>query len=89
VHEAAEISAARFLWQPNAYDLVMLDFHRYSSDETLEFYGRVKDASPAQRFAFLMGAPLYLSLTWPGEVAVDSALRGQWAEAARRVMAAA
>ncbi len=31
VHEAEEISAARFLWQPHVYDLVMLDARRYSS----------------------------------------------------------
>ena len=30
VHAAEEISAARFLWQPNIYDLVMLDVRRYS-----------------------------------------------------------
>jgi response regulator RpfG family c-di-GMP phosphodiesterase len=29
VHEAEEIPAARFLWQPNVYDLVMLDVRRY------------------------------------------------------------
>jgi BarA-like signal transduction histidine kinase len=30
VHEAEEIPAARFLWQPDVYDLVMLDVRRYS-----------------------------------------------------------
>jgi hypothetical protein len=38
VHEAEEISAARFLWQPQVYDLVMLDVRRYSPAEALEFY---------------------------------------------------
>ena len=65
VHEAEELSGARFLWQPNVYDLVMLDVRRYSPGETLEFYGRIKDASPGQLFAFLTGAPIYLSLNWP------------------------
>ena len=41
VHDAEEISAARFLWQPNVYDLVMLDVRRYSPAEALEFYGEV------------------------------------------------
>ena len=41
VNEAEEISAARFLWQPNVYDLVMLDVRRYSPAEALEFYGEV------------------------------------------------
>jgi hypothetical protein len=78
-----------FSGTPNVYDLVMLDFRRYSADETLEFYGHIRGASPGQRFAFLMGAPTYLSLEWPGEIAVNSALRGQWGETVRRVMAAA
>ena len=30
VHEAEEISSARFLWQPQVYDLVMFDICRYS-----------------------------------------------------------
>ncbi|MGH9546299.1 MAG: hypothetical protein ACRD23_13910 [Terriglobales bacterium] len=90
VHEAAEIpEARRYLWQPNAYDLVMLDVRRYPSDEMLEFYAQIRDASPRQRFAFLMGAPTYVSHTWPGEVIVDDALRGQWGETVRRLMAAA
>src|SRR5882672_2346536 len=46
VHEAEEISAARFLWQPNVYDLVMLDVRRYSPEETREFYGEIKGARP-------------------------------------------
>ena len=84
-----DVSTARFLWQPDVYDLVMLDVRRYSPGETLEFYGQVRDASPRQRFAFLMGAPTYLSRTWPSEVTVDSALRGQWGETVRRLMTAA
>jgi len=89
VHEAEDLFTARFLWRPDLYHLVMLDVRRYSSDETLEFYGQIRDASPGQRFAFLMGPPIYLSLTWPGEVTVDSVLREQWGETVRRFMAAA
>ena len=89
VHEAEDLSTARFLWQPNVYHLVMLDIRRYSPGEALEFYAQIRDASPGQRFAFLMGPPTYLSLTWPGEVTVDSVLRGQWAETVRQLMAAA
>jgi hypothetical protein len=89
VHEAEELFPARFLWQPNLYDLVMLDVRRYSPGEVLEFYGQIRDTSPGQRFAFLMGAPTYLSLNWPAEITVDRVLRGQWAETVRRFMAAA
>ena len=89
VHEGEEFSGARFLWQPNVYDLVMLDVRRYPPGETLEFYEQIKDASPRQQFAFLMGSPMYLSRTWPGEVAGDDVSRGQWAETVKRFMAAA
>jgi PleD family two-component response regulator len=89
VQEAEEISRARFLWQPNVYDLIMLDVRRYSPGEALEFYEQMKDASPQQQFAFLIGPPRYLSRTWPGEVASGDTSRGQWAETVRRFLAAA
>jgi len=88
VHEAEEISAARFLWQPNVYDLVMLDVRRYSPGEALEFYEQLKGASPRQQFAFLMGSPRYLSRTWPGEVTGDDTSRG-WGETVKHFLAAA
>jgi ActR/RegA family two-component response regulator len=89
VHAAEEISAARSLWQPNFYDLVMLDVRRYSPGETLEFYEQIKDKSPQQRIVFLVGAPTYLSLRWPGEVSVGEDSRGQWGETVKRFLAAA
>jgi hypothetical protein len=89
VHEAEEFSAARFLWQPNVYDLVMLDVRRYFPAEALEFYEQLKGASPRQQFAFLMGPPQYLSRTWPGEVAAGDTSRGQWSETVRHFLTAA
>jgi hypothetical protein len=89
VHEAGEFSGARFLWQPNVYDLVMLDVRRYSSEETREFYEQIKGASRRQEFAFLMGSPRYLSRIWPDEVSADDASRGQWGETVKRFLAAA
>ena len=89
VNEAEEISAARFLWQPNVYDLVMLDLRRYSPEETREFYEQIKGASPRQQVAFLVGAPVYLSRTWPDEVAAGDPSRGQWSEMVKRFLAAA
>src|SRR2546425_191192 len=80
---------ARFLWQPNFYDLVMLDVRRYSPGETFEFYEQIKDKSPQQRIVLLVGAPTYLSLTWPGEVSVGENSRGQWGETVRRFLTAA
>jgi ActR/RegA family two-component response regulator len=89
VHAAEEISAARSLWQPNIYDLVMLDVRRYPQGETLEFYEEIKQASPRERVVFLVGPPTYLSLTWPGEVIAEDASSGQWGETVRRFLAAA
>ncbi len=89
VHEAEEISAARFLWQPHVYDLVMLDVRRYSPAETLEFYGEVMHRSPHEHFVFLLGPPKYLSRTWPDEVTVDDVSRGEWGETVKRFLAAA
>ena len=83
------ISGARFLWQTSVYDLVMVDVRRYSSEEMQEFYEQIKGARPRQQFAFLMGSPRYLSRTWPGEVAVDDTLRGQWGETVKHFLAAA
>src|SRR5260370_38731972 len=64
VHAAEEISAARFLWQPDIYDLVMLDVRRYSPSKTLELYEQITQTRPRERFVFLVCPPSYLSLTW-------------------------
>jgi CheY-like chemotaxis protein len=89
VHAAADLSGARFLWQPNVYDLIMLDVRRYSPGEALEFYEQIREASPHQRFAFLIGPPTYLSLAWPQEAIAEDASSGQWGETVRRFLAAA
>ena len=89
VQEAEELPKARILWQPNVFDLVMLDVRRYSPEETIEFYSEVKSASPRQRIVFLTGPPKYLSSTWPGELAPGDTSRGQWGETVKRLLAAA
>jgi response regulator RpfG family c-di-GMP phosphodiesterase len=89
VHEAEEISAARFLWQPHVYDLVMLDARRYSSEETREFYEQIRAADPRQQIVFLTGPPKYVSRTWPGEIASGDTSRGQWGETVKRFLTAA
>jgi hypothetical protein len=68
VHPAEDLSAARFLWQPNVYDLILLDVRRHLPGEALEFYQQIKETSPRERFAFLAGPPVYLSLTSPEEI---------------------
>jgi hypothetical protein len=71
------------------YDFVLLDVRRYPAGEALEWWEQIKDRSPRQRIAFLVGAPTYLSLTWPGEIRVGEISRGQWGETVRRFLAAA
>jgi CheY-like chemotaxis protein len=68
VHTVEDLADARVVWEPNFYDLVLLDVRRYLAGEALEFYERIKEASPRERFAFLVGPPAYLSLSWPAEV---------------------
>ncbi len=89
VHEAEDLSTARFLWQPDVYNLVMLDVRRYFPAEALEFYEQIKGASLRQQFVFLMGPPKYLSRTWPGDVTAGDTSRGQWGETVKRFLAAA
>jgi DNA-binding NtrC family response regulator len=88
VHAAEGISAARSLWQPRIYDLVMLDVRRYSPGETLEFFEQIKQASPHEQVVFLVGPPTYLSLAWPGEAFAEDASSGQWGATVRRFLAA-
>jgi DNA-binding NtrC family response regulator len=89
VHEAEELSRARFLWQPSVYHLVMLDVRRYSTEDVLEFYEQIKDRSPHEQIVFLVGSPTYLSRTWPGEVTTEDASSGQWGETVKRFLDAA
>jgi CheY-like chemotaxis protein len=89
VHAAADLSGARFLWHPNVYRLIMLDVRRYSPGDALEFCEQIREASPHERIAFLVGPPTYLSLTWPGEVVAEDASSGQWRETVNRFLAAA
>jgi len=76
-------------WQPNVYDLILLDVRRHLPGEALEFYEQIKHSAPWQCFAFLIGPPVYLSRTWPGEVTADDASQGQWRATINRFLAAA
>jgi CheY-like chemotaxis protein len=89
VHAAKDLWGARFLWQPNVYDLILLDVRRHLPGEALEFYEQITTASPKEHFAFLVGPPVYLSRTWPGEVTVDDASQGQWRATINRFLTAA
>ena len=89
VHAAEDLCGARFLWQPNVYDLILLDVRRHLPGEALEFYEQIGTASPKEHFAFLVGPPVYLSRTWPGEVTEVDASQGQWGATVGRFLTAA
>ena len=89
VHEADSLQAARFLWQPNVYDLILFDVRRHLPGEALEFYEQIRSASPKEHFAFLVGPPVYLSRTWPGEATLDDASQGQGRTTVGRFLTAA
>ena len=65
---AEDLFAARFLWKPKTYDRILLDLRRHLPGEDVEFYEQIKDASPRQRFAFLVGPPVYVTSARPKEL---------------------
>ncbi len=88
VEAAADFSSARSLQRLHRYDWIFLDVRRHFPGEALQFYEQIKDASPQQRFAFLVGPPAYLSLTWPQEVTAADKKPQQWEATVRRLSAA-
>ena len=62
VHTAKDLCGARFLWQPNVYDLILLDVRRHLPGEALDFYEQITTASPKEHFAFLVGPVLRKNL---------------------------
>ena len=89
VDAAETLQSARVLWKPHRYDLVLLDVRRQFPGEALQFYEQIRDASPRQRFAFLVGPPVYVSRRWPLELTFEDTPRGQWGETVKRFLAAA
>ncbi len=89
VQEAESLRTARFLWQPNVFDLILLDVRTHLPGEALEFYEQIRTTSPKERFAFLVGPPVYISRTWPGEGTEVVASQGQWGATVRRFLTAA
>jgi CheY-like chemotaxis protein len=88
VDAADTLQRAYVLWSPHRYDLILIDVRRHLPGEALEFYEQIRDARPRQRFAFLVGPPVYVSRRWPLEVAFEDNSRGQWGETVTRFLAA-
>src|ERR1700676_5520678 len=61
------LQVARTLWRTKLYDLILLDARGYLLGEARDFYLEIKHASPHERVVFLVGPPMYVSLTWPTE----------------------
>ena len=55
VDVADSLQAARFLWRPKVYDLILLDVRRQFPGEALAFYEQIRDKSPASTSPFLLG----------------------------------
>jgi CheY-like chemotaxis protein len=62
VDTADTLPAARVLWT-HQYDLILLNVRQQFSGEAFQFREQIRDASPGQRFAFLVGPPAYLFAT--------------------------
>jgi len=83
------LQAARTLWRPRAYDLILLDASGHLPGEARDFYLEIKHATPRERVILLVGPPTYLSLTWPTEVMPAEKEHQQWAETVGRYVTAA
>jgi CheY-like chemotaxis protein len=59
VDSAADIAEARSWWRPSLYDLVLINMER-GRGERDKFCDDLRNATPAQRLAFLVGQPEYL-----------------------------
>ena len=89
VDATESLQAARSLWRPKLYDLILLAARGHLPGEALEFYVEIKHASPGERVVFLVGPPTFLSLTWPTEVMPPEKEPQQWAATVRRFVTAA
>jgi CheY-like chemotaxis protein len=57
---AAEIAEARSLWRAATYDLVLIDMEKGHGNRD-RFCDDIRNATPPQRLAFLVGQPEYLA----------------------------
>jgi hypothetical protein len=83
------LQAARSLWRPKLYNLILLDARGHLPGEARDFYVEIKHAAPRERVIFLVGPPAYLSLTWPTEAVPAEKEPRQRAETVGRYVIAA
>jgi CheY-like chemotaxis protein len=79
---AADIAAARLLWQADAYNLLLVDVPN-DSQNLRAFCDEVRGEKPTQTVAFLVGKPGYLAGSPSPDDAVAVSVEGEkgpWAE---------
>jgi DNA-binding response OmpR family regulator len=52
VHWAKSLEEAEIMWQPDVFDVVLLDL-RHDGDRSREFVNRIRASAPGQRIHFL------------------------------------
>ncbi len=83
VDVAKDVGAARALWRPGVYDLVLIDLRLHWPGEVQEWCEEIRQAGSDARIAFLTGPPEYVSCDWPDCGIGDHG--PQWEETVRRV----
>jgi hypothetical protein len=83
------LQMARNLWRTKRYHLVLLGARGHLPGEARDFYLEIKHASPHERVVFLVGPPMYVSLTWPTEFMAAEREPQQRAETVKRLFNAA
>jgi CheY-like chemotaxis protein len=73
VDSAADIVEARIWWRPALYDLVLINMEKGGGQRD-KFCNDLRNATPPQRLAFLVGQPAYLtdSLSEDQELAMET-----------------
>ena len=79
VHTALTVEAARARLEGNEYDLVLIA-PRENPEEAIRLEREIKRLHPAQRVAFCVGPPKYISFTYKQNVISMPARSDTWAD---------
>jgi len=88
VHTIGRVEEARACLEGNTYNLVLVA-PRKNPDEVIEFHREINRLYPAQRVAFLVGPPKYISSTYGMNVIPMPARRETWADRLKGRLASA
>ena len=79
VHTVGSVEEARASLEWNTYSLVLVA-PRENPEEAIQLHREIKQLHPAQRVAFCVGPPKYLSFTYGRNVIPMPARRDTWAD---------